>query len=173
MASGGGPHGESGARGAGSVRIDVLATRRLALRLRPDSPVVARTAEGRPGRLAASVLPAWLTWDLFLASGARAGEAGLLFREDGGVEIGYRIEPSLRRQGLATEALEAIIALAASAFAASALEAETAEDNVPSMATLTRLGFTATGEANEQWSQRRQAHVVYRVYRRVLGSPSS
>lgn len=155
------------------MRIDVLTTRRLELRLRPDSPVVARTGEGGPARLSASVLPAWLTWDVHLASGVRAGEAGLLFREDGGVEIGYRIEPEHRRQGLATEALEAIVALAASAFAVPALEAETAEHNVPSMATLARLGFTLTGETNEQWSQRRQAHVVYRVYRRVLGSPSS
>lgn len=155
------------------MRIDVLTTRRLELRLRPDSPVVLRTGEGGPARLSASVLPAWLTWDVHLSSGERVGEAGLLFREDGGVEIGYRIEREHRRQGLATEALEAIIALARGEFGAVALEAETAEDNVPSMATLARIGFTPTGETNEQWSQRRQVHVVYRVYRRELGSPSS
>lgn len=155
------------------MRIDILTTMRLELRLRPDSPVVMRAAEGGTARLSASVLPAWLTWDVHLSSGERAGEAGLLFREDGGVEIGYRIERQHRRQGLATEALKAIVALAASSFAVPALEAETAEDNVPSMATLARLGFEPTGETNEQWSQRRQAHVVYRVYRRVLGSPTS
>lgn len=157
---------------AGGVSVRRLTTRRLDLRLRPASAVVERDGEAGVW-LAPSVLPAWGTYDFHTLSGERVGEGGLLFREDGGVEIGYRIEPEHRRQGLAVEGLEAIIAHAACAFAVRALEAETAEDNVPSMATLARLGFTATGETAEQWSQRRQAHVIYRVYRRVLGSPSS
>lgn len=168
------PGNEPGEAGAGRLGLNRLSTARLELRLRPDTPVAERAgADGAPSRYAAPVLPAWLTWDFHAVGGERVGEGGLLFREDGGVEIGYRIERDRRRQGLATEALEAIIALAASRFGVTALEAETAVDNLPSMATLARLGFTPTGETSEQWSQRRQAHVVYRVHRRVLGSPSS
>jgi RimJ/RimL family protein N-acetyltransferase len=110
--------------------------------------------------------PAWLNYKVLVA-GEPVGTCGLLFREDGGVEIGYRIAPEHRRRGYASAALARLIGRAFEDLGVGAVEAEVAQDNVPSRALLGRLGFIDTGGRRERWSARRQAYIDYVLYRIV------
>src|SRR5262249_28312880 len=69
------------------------------------------------------------------------------------VEIGYSIIPSRRRRGYATEAARALISWALERDAVDTVVAACAIDNVASIRTLERLGFTRSGaEGGEiQW----------------------
>lgn len=112
--------------------------------------------------------PAWTNYTVHVDAGPDGpgvGLCGLLFRDDGGVEIGYRIEPGHRRQGYAREALTRLIRHAFEDFALPALEAEVAEDNVPSLALLAQLGFIDAMTRREQWSGRRNAYINYQRHR--------
>lgn len=64
---------------------------------------------------------------------------------DGRVEIGYRIEPEHRRQGLATEVASALFDWARREHGIRRFRASTAPDNVASQAILTRFGFRKVG----------------------------
>ncbi len=64
---------------------------------------------------------------------------------EGTVEIGYRVEPAHRRQGLATEIVSALLTWAGSTGAVRCL-GSTSPDNVASRAVLARAGFVRTGE---------------------------
>ena len=64
---------------------------------------------------------------------------------DGRVEIGYRIEPEHRRQGLATEVVGALLDWARREHGIRRFRASTAPDNVASQAILARLGFKQVG----------------------------
>ena len=67
----------------------------------------------------------------------------------GSVEIGYRVHPAWRRQGLATELAAGLLAWAREQGAAQCV-ASTAPDNLASQAVLQRLGFVRTGEAMDE-----------------------
>ncbi len=64
---------------------------------------------------------------------------------DGMVELGYRVQPRWRRQGIATELATGMLAWAAEQGATTCV-ASTTPDNVASQAVLARLGFVRTGE---------------------------
>lgn len=64
---------------------------------------------------------------------------------DGMVEIGYRVQPAWRRQGLATEIAAGLIGWARERGAVRCL-ASTSPDNAASQGVLARLGFVRTGE---------------------------
>ena len=64
---------------------------------------------------------------------------------DGMVELGYRVLPAWRRQGLATELATGMLAWAREQGAARCV-ASTVPDNLASQAVLARLGFVRTGE---------------------------
>ena len=64
---------------------------------------------------------------------------------DGMVELGYRVQPPWRRQGLATELATGMLAWAGEQGARRCV-ASTTPDNVASQAVLARLGFVRTGE---------------------------
>jgi RimJ/RimL family protein N-acetyltransferase len=64
---------------------------------------------------------------------------------DGRVEIGYRVEPAHRRQGIATEVATALIDWAQREYCVTRFRASTAPDNVGSQAIISRLGFVQTG----------------------------
>jgi RimJ/RimL family protein N-acetyltransferase len=64
---------------------------------------------------------------------------------DGVVEIGYRVDPSYRRQGFAREMAVALMWWAASHGATSCI-ASVRPDNEASLAIISRLGFARTGE---------------------------
>lgn len=64
---------------------------------------------------------------------------------DGRVEVGYRVEPAYRRQGVATEVVHALIDWAAREHGVQKFRASVSPSNVPSLAIIRRLGFRQTG----------------------------
>jgi ribosomal-protein-alanine N-acetyltransferase len=64
---------------------------------------------------------------------------------DGMVELGYRVQPQWRRQGLATELATGMLAWAREQGARRCV-ASTVPDNLASQAVLAKLGFVRTGE---------------------------
>ncbi len=64
---------------------------------------------------------------------------------DGRVEIGYRVEPVHRRQGVATEVVRALFDWAAHEHGVQRFRASVAPDNAASLAIVGRLGFRQTG----------------------------
>ena len=64
---------------------------------------------------------------------------------DGRVEVGYRVEPQYRRQGVAGEVVRALFDWAAREHGVHRFRASIAPDNVPSLAIVSRLGFHQTG----------------------------
>lgn len=73
---------------------------------------------------------------------------------DGVVEIGYSIVPNRRRRGYAIEAARALVAWALAQPGIQGIVAGSVADNAASIATLERLGFERTGEADGEirWS---------------------
>jgi RimJ/RimL family protein N-acetyltransferase len=63
---------------------------------------------------------------------------------DGRVEVGYRVEPPYRRQGVATEVVHALFDWA-NEHGVDRFRASVSPGNVPSLAIITGLGFTQVG----------------------------
>lgn len=134
---------------------DLAAARALA-----PYPVEAQTFAGddyvlslRATQLRAD--PAELPWLYHAAVLRETGEvvarAGFHAPPDasGTVEIGYRVAPEHRRQGLATEIATGMLNWAGRQ-GASRCRASTAPDNAASQAVLARLGFVRTGERMDE-----------------------
>jgi ribosomal-protein-alanine N-acetyltransferase len=64
---------------------------------------------------------------------------------DGRVEVGYRVEPEYRRQGVATEVVRALFDWAAREHGVQNFRASTTPDNVGSLRIIRGLGFRQTG----------------------------
>ena len=64
---------------------------------------------------------------------------------EGRVEVGYRVEPAWRRQGIATEVVRALFDWAAREHGVHRFRASVSPDNVPSLAIVRGLGFRQTG----------------------------
>jgi RimJ/RimL family protein N-acetyltransferase len=64
---------------------------------------------------------------------------------DGRVEIGYRVEPGYRRQGIATEVVGALFDWAAREHGVRRFRASVSPNNVPSLAIIRGFGFHQTG----------------------------
>lgn len=64
---------------------------------------------------------------------------------DGRVEVGYRVEPPYRRQGVASEVVRGLFDWAAREHGIRRFRASVAPGNVPSLAIVSRLGFHQTG----------------------------
>jgi RimJ/RimL family protein N-acetyltransferase len=64
---------------------------------------------------------------------------------DGRVEVGYRVEPEHRRQGVASEVVRALFDWAAREHGIKRFRASVAPGNVASLAVIRRLGFHQTG----------------------------
>lgn len=85
-----------------------------------------------------------------------SSEAGLLgFKgapgQDGASEIGYGINPNFRRQGYATEAVEALTAWALSQSGCEMVTAFTEKGNLASIRVLEKSGFTMSRETDEEF----------------------
>lgn len=65
--------------------------------------------------------------------------------ERGTVEVGYRVDPDHRRQGVATEVVRALFDWANREHGVTRFRAATAPDNLASQAVLARFGFRQTG----------------------------
>jgi RimJ/RimL family protein N-acetyltransferase len=64
---------------------------------------------------------------------------------DGRVEVGYRVEPAWRRQGIATEVVQALFDWAATEHGVRRFRASVSPNNVPSLAIIRGFGFRQTG----------------------------
>lgn len=64
---------------------------------------------------------------------------------DGRVEIGYRVEPAYRRQGVATEVVLALLDWAAGEHGIRRFRASVSPLNLPSLSIIRRLGFHQVG----------------------------
>ena len=64
---------------------------------------------------------------------------------DGRVEVGYRVEPVWRRQGIATEVVRALFDWAAREHGIHRFRASVSPNNVPSLAIIRGFGFRQTG----------------------------
>jgi [ribosomal protein S5]-alanine N-acetyltransferase len=71
--------------------------------------------------------------------------------DDGRVEIGYRVEPDHRRQGVATEVVRALLDWANREHGVTRFRAATAPDNVASQAILARFGFREVGVQMDEY----------------------
>jgi RimJ/RimL family protein N-acetyltransferase len=71
--------------------------------------------------------------------------------DDGRVEIGYRIEPDHRRQGVATEVVRALLDWANREHGVTRFRAATAPANVASQAVLARFGFREVGVQMDEY----------------------
>jgi ribosomal-protein-alanine N-acetyltransferase len=65
--------------------------------------------------------------------------------EDGRVEIGYRVEPEYRRQGVASEVVRALFDWAAGEHGVTRFRASVSPGNTASLAVIGRLGFRQVG----------------------------
>ena len=65
--------------------------------------------------------------------------------DDGRVEVGYRVEPDYRRQGVAGEVVRALFDWAAGEHGVRKFRASVSPGNVASLAIIGRLGFHQTG----------------------------
>lgn len=104
-----------------------------------------RFLEGGPGR------EGWMTWYFILRESRQlaglGGFAGL--PADGSVEIGYSILEQYQRQGLATEAMSALIERAFSQPVVETIMIQTLPELTASIRTAERLGFTCAGPGAE------------------------
>ena len=168
-----------GAEGIGIVESLALRSSRLYLRrLHPGDvgalagyrglPEVARFQSWESFGLAdaarlvanqASVVPdtpgTWLQLAAVLAeSGQVIGDCGIHFRADESrqVELGITLDPAYQRQGLATEALRAILAYVFESLGKHRVSAVVDANNHPAAALLRRVGF------------RQEAHHVEHVW---------
>jgi [ribosomal protein S5]-alanine N-acetyltransferase len=79
--------------------------------------------------------------------------------DDGGrVEVGYTVLPAHRRQGLATEACQALFAWARDANGVNRFRASVSPGNEPSLAVVRKLGFRQTGT---QWDEEDGEELVF------------
>ena len=93
----------------------------------------------------------YAVWRIERENGALAGD--LSFKGppvDGAVEIGYGIDEAFRRNGYATEAVEAAVVWALSRDGVTRVEAETEPGNRASQRVLEKCGFIPTGKNGEE-----------------------
>jgi len=78
----------------------------------------------------------------------------------GMVEIGYRVDPALRRRGYARRSLETLIAVAQGHPNVRTIRATISPDNKASRALIDSYGFVETGE---QWDEEDGLETIYEV----------
>ncbi len=109
--------------------------------------------------------------DIWVMDGAAQGLSevlglvGLQRMDRGQSEIGYWVAPALWNTGLASEAVQAVVA--ANPHGATTLFAEVFQDNVASARVLTNAGFAYIGDA-EAFSVARNAKVATWTYVRKM-----
>lgn len=134
------------------VNDRIALAERIAAQLPPDWPPEYLMRLFRKAAEAPTQDPAAVDWGGYLAvlkSGRIVvGYPGLKGAPDkfGTVEIGYSISQSYQRQGLAPEAVGALINWAFCQPQMRRVRAECHEDNYPSQRVLEKLGFELTGQ---------------------------
>lgn len=95
----------------------------------------------------------WLVRALVLREGGRVMAGHIGFHgppRDGMVELGYTVFPRYRRQGLATEAAQAMMDWAARQEPVQRFRVSIAPDNEASLAMAAKLGFQQVGEQMDE-----------------------
>ena len=98
-------------------------------------------------------LVGWLSfWALHRADNALIASVGFKGKPDanGKIEIGYSVIPEYRRQGFASEMVEAALGYGFANPAVTAILAQTRVDNFPSMKVLERFGMKQTGTSHDE-----------------------
>lgn len=94
----------------------------------------------------------WNTYWLLIIGGKSFGAGLIGFKgapdQNGTVEIGYGIDPDVRRQGFTTEAVQALTGWALSRPGCQAVIARTEIDNIPSIRLLEKLHFSMVRETD-------------------------
>ncbi|MBA3530558.1 MAG: GNAT family N-acetyltransferase [Ardenticatenales bacterium] len=96
-----------------------------------------------------------LSWGIWLivehASQTVIGDVGFKGKPDetGSVELGYSVVPTFRRQGYASEAAECLLRWTVAVSDVTHVRAECLAENLPSIRTLEKLGFTRVSEEGE------------------------
>lgn len=106
---------------------------------------------------------AWVTGVIWDEDEAMAvGRAGYHGPPDaaGMVEIGYAVDPSRRRRGYASAALQSLLHRAAAERGVRTVRVTISPDNTASSALVAQYGFVAVGE---QWDDEDGLEVVYEV----------
>lgn len=80
--------------------------------------------------------------------------------ETGMVEIGYRVDPDLRRRGYARRSVEILLAVAQRHRDVHKVRATVAPDNAPSLALIESFGFVEVGE---QWDDEDGLEIIYEI----------
>jgi RimJ/RimL family protein N-acetyltransferase len=80
--------------------------------------------------------------------------------EGGMVEVGYQVDPELRRRGYARRALEILLSVAHDSPDVHVVRATISPDNVASLALVADYGFTMTGE---QWDEEDGLEIIFEV----------
>jgi RimJ/RimL family protein N-acetyltransferase len=134
------------------ARDMVTATAEIGASIPPDmSDDLKHFLEYRIGDLSADpTIQPWLGRVIVLdADGDRRiiGSVGFHSPPDGDdrVEVGYRVEPEHRRQGVATEVVRALLDWAWREHGVTRFRAATAPENVASQGVLAQFGFRRTG----------------------------
>jgi RimJ/RimL family protein N-acetyltransferase len=79
----------------------------------------------------------------------------------GDVEVGYAVEQSQQRKGIATEAVHGMCSWAAAKFPSTSLLGITARENIPSQRVLLRAGFKHSGERTMPFQGTEQTVLVF------------
>ncbi len=121
--------------------------RALLGRVEPDALPPPFVAQRALDQLQAGVDPAWCATFLMLRSddGQVVGSCGFKHAPDadGVVEIGYGVAPGCQRQGVASQGVQALCAIALRSTAVRQVLACISPDNHASMALARKLGFSA------------------------------
>ncbi|WP_415972953.1 GNAT family N-acetyltransferase [Rhodococcus sp. 077-4] len=80
--------------------------------------------------------------------------------ERGMVEIGYRVDPELRRRGYARRSVETLLAVAQSRHEVTTVRATVAPGNAPSSTLVKSFGFVEMGE---QWDDEDGLEIIYEI----------
>ena len=86
---------------------------------------------------------------------------------DGEVEVGYAVEQSQQRKGIATEAVHAMCAWAAVEFPSTSLVGITVQENVASQRVLLRAGFKPSGERTMHFQGTERTVLVFTYSRQA------
>ncbi|MGE5062645.1 MAG: GNAT family N-acetyltransferase [Myxococcales bacterium] len=138
----------------------------------PPWPFHVRDAEAYLARARDPILPCLLILQRNEGAPQLVGECGLARRPSGAVELGYWIARSFWGRGFATEACEALVAIAR-ALNLKQLEASHFIDNPASARVLEKLGFESTGLIAPRMSCARGTEVRARLMRLRLGNATA
>nr|WP_296780340.1 GNAT family N-acetyltransferase [Rhodococcus sp. (in: high G+C Gram-positive bacteria)] len=105
----------------------------------------------------------WITRFMVVPHVTRpVGAAGFHGAPDdaGMAEIGYRVDPAMRRRGYARRSVETLLAVAQHHPGVHTVRATVSPDNAPSRSLVESFGFAETGE---QWDDEDGLEIIYEI----------